>query len=104
MPKVTFVCPDSRQVVVEGDDGAVIMQLAVENDVEGIDGDCGGTCNCATCHVHVAPEWFDRVGPAGEMELEMLEFDGDVTPHSRLSCQLRLTSELDGIVLAVVGR
>lgn len=104
MPRVTFVCPDSTSVVVDGAEGDVIMQLAVDNDVEGIDADCGGACSCATCHVHVAPEWAERVGPAGETELEMLEFDGNVTEYSRLSCQLRLSSELDGLVVEVVGR
>jgi 2Fe-2S ferredoxin len=104
MPKVTFVLPDSSsRVDVDGEVGDVLMQLAVDNGVEGILGECGGGCSCATCHVHVDPEWFSRVGPAHEVEQDMLEFSGSVSPCSRLACQLLLTDELDGIVLKVVG-
>lgn len=105
MPKVTFILPDSSdRVVVDGPVGEAIMQIAVDNAVEGIEGECGGGCSCATCHVHVDPEWFPLVGPAHEVEQDMLEFAGKVSPCSRLACQLTLTEELDGIVLKVVGR
>lgn len=104
MPSVSFVCLDESVVAVEGDDGSVIMNLAVDNYIAGIEGDCGGSCSCATCHVHVDPAWFEKVGPPGEVEAEMLEFDHDVRPTSRLSCQLRLSADLDGIVVKVVGR
>ncbi|MCX2930670.1 2Fe-2S iron-sulfur cluster-binding protein [Mycobacterium sp. CVI_P3] len=105
MPKVIFELPDSEaRIEVCGDPGDVIMQLAVDNRIDGIDGQCGGGCACATCHVHVAPQWFDKVGPPHDLEAEMLEFDGNVTEFSRLACQLELTDQLDGIVLKVVGR
>jgi ferredoxin, 2Fe-2S len=105
MPKVVFELRDSdARIAVEGRAGDVIMQLAVDNAIDGIDGDCGGACLCATCHVHVDPQWHALVGPPHDTEAEMLEFDGDVTPFSRLACQLQLTDELDGIVLKVVGR
>jgi len=104
MPNVIFICSDESVVALEGESGRVIMNLAVDHGISGIDGDCGGSCSCATCHVHVDPEWFPMVGPPGEVELEMLEFDGNVSEYSRLSCQLRLTDALDGIVLKVVGR
>lgn len=105
MPKVVFELPNSEvRVAVDGRAGDVIMQLAVDNAIDGIGGDCGGACLCATCHVHVDPQWHALVGRAHGTEAEMLEFDGDVTPFSRLACQLQLTDELDGIVLKVVGR
>lgn len=104
MPRVVFVLADSSSLDVDGARGDVIMRLAVENGVRGIEGECGGSCSCATCHVHVDPAWFDVVGPPSDLEREMLEFDGDVTPFSRLACQLELSDDLDGIVLKVVGR
>lgn len=78
MPNVIFVCPDSSVVALEGENGRVIMNLALEHGVTGIDGDCGGACSCATCHVHVDPDWFSLVGPPSDIEMEMLEFDGIV--------------------------
>lgn len=105
MPKVIFELPDSdTRIEVDGEVGAVIMQLAVDNRIPGIEGQCGGGCSCATCHVHVDPGWSELVGPPHALEAEMLDFDGNVSAYSRLSCQLELTDRLDGIVLKVVGR
>jgi 2Fe-2S ferredoxin len=75
------------------------MAGAVRNDVPGIDAECGGACACATCHVYVDEAWRARVGAASDMERNMLEFAGDVRPDSRLSCQIRVTKELDGLVV-----
>lgn len=79
------------------------MELAVKHNVTGIDGDCGGVCSCATCHVHVKPEDFAKVGEANETEKDMLEFDDNVTEYSRLSCQIELNETLDGIELHVAN-
>ncbi|EWH08635.1 2Fe-2S ferredoxin [Catenovulum agarivorans DS-2] len=100
MAKIIFITSDSEKVELEADSGSV-MELAVQNGVQGIDGDCGGVCSCATCHVHVAPEHFDKTGPASEIEQDMLELDDDANEYSRLCCQIEVTDALDGVVLHV---
>lgn len=82
--------------------GQSLMELARANGVAGIEGDCGGGCACATCHVYVAPEWWDRVGPPDEIETDMLDMVSDVQqPTSRLSCQIKLSAEFDGLEVTV---
>ncbi|WP_020208805.1 2Fe-2S iron-sulfur cluster-binding protein [Gilvimarinus chinensis] len=100
MAKITFITKDDDTIVCEADSGSV-MELAVQNGVKGIDGDCGGVCSCATCHVHVAPESVAQVGEAGEIEKDMLELDDEANERSRLCCQLEVSDDLDGIVLHV---
>jgi 2Fe-2S ferredoxin len=80
------------------------MQAAVSANVPGIDADCGGALACATCHVHIATEWMSRIGPPHETERQMLEFDGNVTDASRLSCQIKLDDSHEGLVVEVVER
>jgi len=100
MAKITFITTDNETITLEGTSGNV-MQLAVDNEVPGIDGDCGGVCSCATCHVHVAPEDISKTGEASEIESDMLELDDNANEYSRLCCQLEINDELDGIVLQV---
>ncbi|KAA1243509.1 2Fe-2S iron-sulfur cluster-binding protein [Aquimarina sp. RZ0] len=100
MAKITFITSDKETIIVEGTSGSV-MQLAVDNNVQGIDGDCGGVCSCATCHVHVAPEHVEKTGKASEIEQDMLELDDNVSEYSRLCCQLEISDQLDGVVLTV---
>ncbi|WP_010136095.1 2Fe-2S iron-sulfur cluster-binding protein [Ochrovirga pacifica] len=100
MAKITFITKDGEKVTVEGDSGNV-MQLAVNNGVEGIDGDCGGVCSCATCHVFVAENDMDKVGEAGEIEADMLELEDNVSDFSRLCCQIEVSEAIDGIELTV---
>ncbi|WP_017446986.1 2Fe-2S iron-sulfur cluster-binding protein [Gayadomonas joobiniege] len=100
MAKVTFITADDEQITLEGDSGSV-MELAVQNDVAGIDGDCGGVCSCATCHVHVAPEHLAKVGSASEIEQDMLELDDNANEYSRLCCQIELNEQIDGVILRV---
>lgn len=102
MAKITFITSDNEKIEVEGESGSV-MELAVENGVEGIDGDCGGVCSCATCHVHVASEDMAKVGPAGEIEQDMLELDDNFNERSRLCCQIEISEDLDGITLNVAN-
>ncbi|MDB5428934.1 MAG: fdx [Caulobacter sp.] len=84
--------------------GQNIMEVAVANRVDGIDAECGGACSCATCHVYVAEHWADAVGEPNALEAEMLDFArAERRPTSRLSCQIRITSELDGLKLAVAA-
>jgi len=80
------------------------MEAAKRFTIPGIDGDCGGACACATCHVYVAPEWFDRLPPMDELEHDMLDFAYDVQPTSRLSCQIKVDGNLDGLVVRIPAR
>ncbi|WP_298531580.1 2Fe-2S iron-sulfur cluster-binding protein [uncultured Algibacter sp.] len=100
MAKITFITSDNETITVEGNSGSV-MELAVKNNVKGIDGDCGGVCSCATCHVHVEPEFTSKTGEASELESDMLEFDDLTNEYSRLSCQLQVSDDLDGVVFKV---
>jgi 2Fe-2S ferredoxin len=85
---------------VELADGVSLMEGAVSNGVRGIDGDCGGSRACATCHVHVDPAWLERVGgPASDEENELLQLAPEVAPDSRLACQIAMRPELDGVVV-----
>ncbi|MBU2976163.1 2Fe-2S iron-sulfur cluster-binding protein [Zobellia sp. B3R18] len=100
MAKITFITSDEETITLEGTSGSV-MALAVENGVPGIDGDCGGVCSCATCHVHVAPDDMDKTGSASEIETDMLELDDNANEYSRLCCQIDITDAIDGVVLKV---
>lgn len=97
MVKVTYIDHSGTEREIEAKSGETIMETAVKNGVPGIDADCGGACACATCHVYVDEAFMDRVGPPGEMEQSMLDFAENVRPTSRLSCQIQLSAELDGI-------
>ncbi len=99
MTKITFIDSEGAARTVEGEDGATVMETAIRNDIPGIVAECGGACACATCHVHVAEEWKDIVGEPSPMEEDMLDFAFDVRPTSRLSCQIRVRPELDGLVV-----
>jgi len=77
------------------------MLVALRNDFEGILAECGGACSCATCHVHVAAEWVDKLPPMDDLEQEMLDFAENVNDMSRLSCQLKITQEMDGLIVNV---
>jgi len=101
MPKITFIEPDGVTHVVEATPGQSIMEAATTNMVPGIIGECGGCCSCATCHVYVDEPWFQKLPPADEMELGMLEGAVEPGPLSRLSCQIKMSDELDGIVARI---
>ncbi len=101
MALIHFHTSDGEQLTYEGPDGMSVMELAVAHNVPGIDADCGGACACATCHVHVHAEWVDRLPARGEQERKMLDFAAGVADDSRLSCQLRITPDFDGLVLNI---
>ena len=101
MAKITFIQPDGREQTVEGEPGMTVMETAKKHLVDGIEAECGGACACATCHVYVDDQWRERVGPPAEMEEDMLDFAFDVRESSRLSCQIKVTPELDGLVVRV---
>ena len=97
MVKVTFSKPGKDDRVIETDAGETLMQAALNNDIAEILADCGGALSCATCHVHITPDWMERVGPPNEDEAAMLEMAVDPDDTSRLSCQILLSDELDGL-------
>ncbi len=99
MPTVKFIEHDGTEHVVEGNSGDSIMVVATSNLVPGIDADCGGECSCATCHVVIDEAWIDKTGARSETEDSMLDLNPDREERSRLSCQITLTDELDGIVV-----
>ena len=101
MGQVTYIEHDGTEHVVAVADGVSVMEGAVQNGVPGIDADCGGQCACATCHVHVAADWLDLVGAPGEMEDELLNLAPEREDNSRLSCQITMTPELDGLVVTM---
>ena len=99
MPKITFIDSKGTARDVDANVGASIMETAVQNMIPEIDADCGGACACATCHVYVDDKWADKLKSKDDMEDSMLDFAEDVKDNSRLSCQILVTKELDGIVV-----
>lgn len=97
MAKITFIEHDGKEHEVSVENGMTVMEAAIKNMVPGIDADCGGACACATCHVYVQAGWTDKVGKPESMEEDMLDFAFDVRENSRLSCQIKVTDELDGL-------
>jgi ferredoxin, 2Fe-2S len=97
--KVTYIEHSGKAHTIELAEGWSLMEGAVKHLIPGIDADCGGACACATCQVYIAAEWQAKLPAKSDMEETMLDFAPDVRPTSRLSCQLRMTAELDGIVL-----
>jgi ferredoxin, 2Fe-2S len=101
MPRIVFLEPDGARREINAAIGISVMEAAVEHGVRGIVAQCGGACACATCHVYVAPAWFDKLPPREEMEEGMLECAWEPRPNSRLSCQVQITAALDGLELSV---
>ena len=98
MAKITYIEFDGTEHVVDVKSGLSVMEGAVKNNIPGIDADCGGACACATCHVYVDEAWRDKTGSMSAMEESMLDFAENVEPNSRLSCQIKVSDELDGLV------
>jgi ferredoxin, 2Fe-2S len=101
MPRITFVDPGGVRREVDAPLGITLMETAVRNGIPGIVAQCGGACACATCHVYVAPEWLDKLPRREEMEEGMLECAWEARASSRLSCQIQITSDLDGLEVTV---
>ena len=99
MPKIIYCTSGGDEYEVEARAGATVMEAAVRHAVPGIEGDCGGACACATCHVYVPDEWTSRLQAQTSIEISMLEFADGVRPNSRLGCQIRITETLDGLRL-----
>ena len=101
MPTIRFHCADGSVRSAEGRIGTNLMEVARQNRIPGIIGDCGGHVSCGTCVIDVAPEWMDKVPPMRADERELLELLGHDPAESRLSCQIRLRDTLDGLVVMV---
>jgi ferredoxin, 2Fe-2S len=99
MPKITFIEHDGTVHTVEAELGSTVMETAMKGGVTSIVAECGGACSCATCLVHVDETWFPVVGPPSEQEEDMLDFAYEVKPTSRLSCQIKVTEALDGLIV-----
>jgi 2Fe-2S ferredoxin len=99
VPKIVFIAHDGTERVLEGTVGRSIMQTAVDNMVTEIVGECGGCCSCATCHAYIDPTWRDRLPAMDDEEAAMLEGAIDVTGNSRLTCQITVLEDMDGIVV-----
>jgi 2Fe-2S ferredoxin len=99
MPSITYIEHSGAEHRIEVPIGISVMRGAVDNNVPGIDADCGGECACATCHVYVDPAWLAKTGTPGELETSMLSFAATAEPNSRLSCQIEVSEALDGLIV-----
>jgi 2Fe-2S ferredoxin len=99
MPKITYIDSTGAARTVEGENGSTVMETALKNNIPGIEAECGGACACATCHVYVDEAWREKTGEPSPMEEDMLDFGYDVRSNSRLSCQIKVSDELDGLIV-----
>ena len=99
MPKITYIDNQQNSKTIEVENGLTVMEGAIQNDIPGIDADCGGAMACATCHVYVEEKWLDKVPKAEEAEVDMIDMAYEPKKNSRLSCQLIVSEELDGFTV-----
>jgi len=105
MAKITYIEHDGTEHVVDVPNGLTVMEGARDNGIPGIEADCGGACACSTCHVYVDPAWVGKLPEKDDMEIDMLDFAYEPDPErSRLTCQLKVTDELDGLVVKMPAR
>ena len=104
MPRITFIEPSGVRREIDAPVGISLMEAAAQNGVSGIVAQCGGACACATCHVYVDEAWREATGEPAPMEEDMLDFGFDVRANSRLSCQIKVTPALDGLVVRTPER
>ena len=101
MPKITFVGSNGSASDIDAKVGHTLMEVAVDNNITGMVAECGGACACATCHAYIADEWLNRLPAMDDMEDAMLESAMDRRTNSRLSCQIEVTDELDGLTVTI---
>jgi 2Fe-2S ferredoxin len=99
MTKIIYIEHNGTEHSADVEEGCSVMEGAVNNSIPGIDADCGGQCACATCHVYVDPAWAERTGTPNAIEQSMLEFTDGLTRQSRLSCQIKVSPELEGLIV-----
>ena len=99
MAKITYITSDNQTHTVEVQNGLTVMEGAIQNDIPGIDADCGGSMACATCHVYVEEKWFNKIPKAEDAEIDMIDMSFEPKKNSRLSCQIIVTNELEGLTI-----
>ena len=99
MPKITYVNCKGSSKTIDVENGLTVMEGAIQNDIPDIDADCGGSMACATCHVYVEEKWFDKISKAEEAEVDMIDMAYEPKKNSRLSCQIIVSDELDGLTV-----
>ena len=104
MAKITYITHDNQTQTVEVQNGLTVMEGAVQNDIPGIDADCGGGMACATCHIYVNDEWFDKIPAKEDGEEDMLDMAFEPKKNSRLSCQITISNELDGLIVNIPSK
>ena len=104
MPKITYISHDEKTTTVEVDKGLTVMEGAVQNNIPGIDADCGGSMACATCHVYVKEDWFNKIPKKEDGEDDMLDMAFEPKTNSRLSCQIIVSDELDGLEVNIPSK
>ena len=104
MPKITYKDKDGNSKTIEVEKGLTVMEGAIQNDIPGIDADCGGGMACATCHVYVKDEWFDKLPAKEDGEEDMLDMAFEPKKNSRLSCQIIVSDELDGLTVNIPSK
>ena len=104
MPKITYIEHNGKHHIIDVANGLTVMEGAIQNNIPGIDADCGGSMACATCHVYVKEEWFDKLPKKEDGEEDMLDMAFEPNKFSRLSCQLTVTDELDGLIVQLPSK
>ena len=104
MPKITYIDDEGNSKTIEIENGLSVMEGAVQNNIPGIDADCGGSMACATCHVYVEEKWFNKLPKAEEAEVDMIDMAFEPKKNSRLSCQLIVTDELNGLTVTTPSK
>ena len=104
MPKITYIEQNGKSHTVSVENGLTVMEGAVQNNIPGIDADCGGACACATCHVYVDEKWFSKLKEKESAEQDMVDVAFEPNSFSRLSCQLQVSDELDGLVVKMPSK
>ena len=99
MPKITYIDYQGSSKTIDIENGLTVMEGAIQNDIPGIDADCGGSMACATCHVYVEEKWLDKIPKAEEAEVDMIDMAFEPKKNSRLSCQLIVSNELNGLIV-----
>ena len=99
MPKITYKNNQGGSKIIDVENGLTVMEGAIQNDIPGIDADCGGSMACATCHVYVEEKWLDKIPKAEEAEVDMIDMAFEPKKNSRLSCQLIVSDELNGLTV-----
>ena len=101
MAKITYITHDDQKFEIDAANGTTVMENAIKNSVPGIEAECGGACACATCHVYVDDKGVDAAGSAEAMEEDMLDFAWEQKPTSRLSCQIKISDAMDGMIVHI---